>query len=94
MVHMLGIVNSATVNGYAHISVNMPAYIPLGTTQEWPCVTLFLVRCEFISDRELMTDQSKDTSNIQLSEPISFGGAYRLKNDSNAGASPNLPQNG
>lgn len=41
MVHMLGIVNSATVNGYAHISVNMPAYIPLGTTQEWPCVTLW-----------------------------------------------------
>lgn len=65
MVHMLGIVNSAAVNGCEHISVNMLAYIPLDTTQEWPCcVTLFLVKCEFISDRELMTDQSKDTSNI------------------------------
>ena len=47
-------------------------------------------KCLLIPDRELTTDQSIDTTQVQLGEPMIFIGVFRSKNDPKAAASSKL----
>lgn len=58
----------------------------------WCPVTLFLGdinKCLLTPENELTTDQSRDTINIQLGQPVSLMGVtYRNRGDSKTAASP------
>lgn len=57
-------------------------------------MTLFLGRCEecqLIPDGKLTTDQSKDTTKVQLGEPMSVVGVtYRRRKETRTAASPKI----